>query len=140
MKAHILALPLMGLMVASGPVRAEMVACAAPGISVEVALARWEKNRFLVRGWYPVPAGTCQTLIELPLHKGKYYHFARQSGGERVWPVQSEPHRALCVRLETKFVFRVRASLGGRCPTGFVVRRFAVHVPENGRLRLTFAK
>ena len=140
MKVPILALPLLGLMVASGPARAELMACAASGLSVEVALARWEKNRFLVRGWYAVPAGTCRTLIELPLHKGKYYHFARQSDGKRVWPAQSNHHRALCVRLDAKFVFRIRASLGGRCPPGFTMRRFAVHVPENGRLRLTFAK
>ncbi|MCZ6861834.1 MAG: DUF1036 domain-containing protein [Alphaproteobacteria bacterium] len=42
---------------------AELVACADINQAIEVALARWENQRFITRGWYEVPGKTCRVLI-----------------------------------------------------------------------------
>lgn len=121
--------------------RAELVACAGADNTVEVALARWERERFVARGWFEVPRGTCRVLIGAALHQGRYYYFARSRTGNAVWPVQSArttQFRPICVNPSRDFALREWSSLGPRCPVGFEQRRFAARVPTNGRLRIRF--
>jgi uncharacterized membrane protein len=120
----------------TGAARAELVVCADTDRPIEVALARWEKNRFVARGWFAVGAGTCRRLIELELHRGKYYFFARSKGGRAVWPAQSARYRPICVDPAKDFRHREWSSLGPQCPAGFKQRRFDMRVATTGRLTL----
>jgi uncharacterized membrane protein len=122
----------------AGAARAELVVCADIDRPIEVALARWEKNRFVARGWFAVDARSCRTLIERELHRGKYYVFARAKGGATVWPVQGSRYRPICVDPARDFRHREWSSLGPQCPTGFEQRRFDVRVATTGRLTLHF--
>jgi uncharacterized membrane protein len=125
-------------MLAAPSAHAELVACAGPDHSVEVALARWERKRFVARGWFAVPKDSCRVLIGRALHKGKYYYFARSRSGKAVWPAQSAEFRAICVNPSRDFALREWSSLGPRCPAGFEQRRFGARVPAGGRLRIHF--
>lgn len=120
----------------AGQAGAELVVCVDTDRPVEVALARWEKNRFVARGWFAVDAGSCRTLIALELHRGKYYFFARAKGGSRVWPAQTEKRRPICVDPAGNFRHREWSSLGPQCPAGFEQRRFGVRLATTGRLTL----
>jgi len=118
---------------------AELVACADSNRPIEIALARWENQRFITRGWFEVPAKTCRILIdrELP-RRGKYYFFARERRGERVWPIQAADFRPICVNASRDFAHREYSSLGPECPSGFKQRRFDVRLPVSGRIELRF--
>ncbi len=118
---------------------AELVACADKNQAIEIALARWENKRFISRGWYEVPGKTCRVLIgrQLP-RRGKYYFFAREKHGKRVWPNQAEKFRPICVSPSREFAHREYSSLGPKCPEGFEQRRFGVRLPINGRIQLRF--
>jgi len=114
--------------------RAELVVCAETGRPIEVALARWEKNRFVARGWFAVAAGTCRTLITRELHWGTYYVYARRPGGASVWPAQEAAYRPICVAPDRDFRHREWSSLGPQCPEGFAQRRFASRQATTGQL------
>ena len=116
--------------------RAQLVVCADTNSTVEVAVARWEKNRFVTRGWFEVSGKTCRTLIQSELHRGKYYVFARAKTGKRVWPTQTPEYRPICVNPSQDFRHREWSSLGPRCPFGFERRRFDVREAMTGRLTL----
>jgi hypothetical protein len=118
------------------PASAELVVCADTDRPIEVALARWEKNRFVARGWFAVAGRTCRTLIERELHRGKYYFFARAKGASRVWPAQTARYRPICVDPAGNFRHREWSSLGPQCPAGFEQRRFDLRTATNGRLTL----
>ena len=121
--------------------QASLVACAENGKPIEVAIARWEKKRFVVRGWFAVPAGGCKILIERRLPDSKaYYYFARQRGGKKVWPDQRASAKRLCVNPSAKFALRVWSSIGSRCPAGYSQRGFNSNRPKGGALRLRFGK
>jgi len=118
---------------------AELVACTGTNIAIEVAIARWEGQRFITRGWYEIPGKTCRVLIrrQLPtLHK--YYFFARQKLGKRVWPIQAAKFRPICVSPSRDFAHREYSSLGPKCPEGFEQRRFDMRLPINNRSQLRF--
>jgi uncharacterized membrane protein len=113
---------------------AELVVCADTGRTIEVALARWEKNRFVTRGWFEVAGKACRTVIERELHQGKYYLFARAKHGKQVWPAQVRRYRPICVNPSRDFRHREWSSLGPRCPAGFTQRRFEMREATTGRL------
>jgi hypothetical protein len=124
----------------TGTAQAGLVVCADTGQPIEVALARWEKNRFVTRGWFAVGAKSCRTLIARELHRGKYYFFARtrggSRGGSRVWPAQTAQYRPICVDPAGNFRHREWSSLGPQCPAGFEQRRFDLRQATSGRLTL----
>jgi uncharacterized membrane protein len=122
----------------AGAARAELVVCADIDRPIEVALARWEKNRFVARGWFAVGARSCRTLIALELHRGKYYLYARAQGGVRVWPAQAPQYRPICVDPAADFRHREWSSLGPQCPQGFEQRRFEAREATTGRLTVHF--
>lgn len=116
--------------------RAELVACADTKAPIEIAVARWEKNRFVSRGWFPVPGGACRVLIRRELHKGRYYVFARERRGRRAWSKRAEAIRPICVDPARDFAHREFSSIGPRCPAGLEQRPFGVHTVSSGKLRI----
>ena len=125
--------------VGSREARAELVACADTKAPIEVAIARWERKRFVSRGWFLVEQGTCRVLIRLQLPERKtYYFFARALRGKRTWPAAAEAVRPICVNPDRDFAHREFSSIGPRCPEGLEQRAFGSRLPSSGKLQLRF--
>ncbi len=94
---------------AAAPARADFAVCNKSAHSAKLAFGRFNGTGWMSEGWWTIPPGKCETLLNGAL-KARYYYLYASDGGAGTW----DGSKGFCVGTGAKFAIVGRGHCAAR--------------------------